>query len=878
VIRRLLPILVLTRFALASTPPQTPVILEPSMELQALNGSDVHMVASQFSDADGDEHLCSDWEIRFEQEVVWFAPCAEGPEKLHIHLGDGVFSGTHTGATELRPESRFELRVRHRDDSGDASREWSGWAMRQFQTVLPPPVAALRLDDVLKVPAARWTSETGNVILPAGATLDLETVDRESLVHFTASGVVDAQPRTLTAIVRLRIASGADAWTLRQSELSFEDIDGDPHTIYLPSISLAAHSVAFYWISSNGGTHDATELDRTPDFTRIARGAPVPWSVARGFRADVFASGLELPVSLVAVPHPGAGTDDPFLYVAELYGSVKMVTRSGQVRPFASGLLNFDPRAPIPGNGERGLGGITIDPANGDVIVTGVYQTDPKSRWASPRILRLQSDDGGRTATRVTPILEFPSESLAPSHQISNVTVGPDGKLYVHVGSTFSWIAQDLNTIDGKILRINGDGSAPSDNPFYDAGNGITATDYIFAVGFRNPFGGAWRIADQTLYEVENGPLTDRLAQVIRGRNYGWDGTDPSMRIHALYNWDLPVAPIQIAFTEAERFDGSGFPSRKFRSAFVSESGPTWSTGPQKFGKRISEFVIDRSGSLVSGPTTFAEYDGSGKATAAGLMAGEDGLYFTDLYRDYGQSSPTDAGANVVRIQWIGFADFDPRHLSTSTVLFIDRSDVPNAESILWDFGDGTTSIERNPSHRYAEKGTYLVRQSVTGAGGMVTEAKRIFVGDHPTEVTAEYYESSDHPVPTVVRTERSLSFDWSESAPAPTLPRDGFAVRFHTTLTPRFSEDYRFTVQSRDRVRLSIDGTKLIDVFEPDGSGEHSATITLDAGRGYDLVVDYADRSAAPFLRVLWQSASQPTLVVPQSVPTGRRRAVSPP
>lgn len=857
--RALIILLALAPIALANVSPTAPIILEPVLELQALNGADVHMVLDQFADPDHDEHLCTDWEIREGEDIVWSAPCVEGSLKSHIHLGDGIFSGSHESAEELRPDTRFELRVRVRDDSGDPATEWSAWTSRQFQTVIPTPVAPMRVDKVRNI---QWLD------VPTGASIELETVDGESL---------HAPTRPIPVVVRLRIASGDAEWLLPESDYSFEDGHGNQHTVYLPALSLAPRTEAYYWISANGSTHLADPLERAPDFPRVARGAPVPWTVEPGFRAEIFATGFELPVALAAVPNPGAAPDSPFLYVAELYGNVKVVTRGGEVRTFAGGLLNFDPRAPIPGNGERGLGGITVDPATGDVIVTGIYRHEQSAQYASPRVLRLQSDDGGLTAARIVPIIQFPGESSTPSHQISNVTVGPDGKLYVHVGSSFSWIAQDLNTIDGKILRINGDGTAPSDNPFYDAANGITATDYIFALGFRNHFGGAWRVADQSLYEVENGPTTDRLAKVVAGRNYLWDGTDPSMRNHAIYNWIWPVAPIQIAFTQPERFNGSGFPAAKLHSAFVTESGPTWATGPQTYGKRISELVIGFDETLLGGPTTLAEYNGSGKATAAGLVAGEDGLYFTDLYKDYDYLAPFDAGANVIRIRWVGSADFDARFYSSSTIAMIDRSDVPDAEAITWDFGDGTNSHEPNPVHRYAQPGTYIVRQTVTGPRGPVTHAQRVFAGGDPNAIEAEYYESDQHLTPAVVRSERSLDFDWT-AVPIPLLPAHGFAARFTAPITPRFSETYQVTVHSNDRVRLMLDGKPLLDAWEPDATGQATVSIPLIAGHTYELTVRYAATSDTPSLRVTWESASQSKLAVPHSASTARRRAVSPP
>src|SRR5262249_54421080 len=146
-----------------------------------------------------------------------------------------------------------------------------------------------------------------------------------------------------------------------------------------------------------------------------------------------------------------------------------------------------------------------------------------------PTVVRLHSTDSGRTAASRTTVLDFPNEPLGPSHQISNVSIGPDGRLYVHIGDgLLTTPAQDMTSVRGKILRVNFDGSAPADNPFYAAG-GPLATNLIFALGFRNPFGGAWRASDGALWEVENGLSTDRLAKVVAGRNYLWDGTDASM-------------------------------------------------------------------------------------------------------------------------------------------------------------------------------------------------------------------------------------------------------------------------------------------------------------------------------------------------------------
>jgi hypothetical protein len=261
-----------------------------------------------------------------------------------------------------------------------------------------------------------------------------------------------------------------------------------------------------------------------------------------------------------------------------------------------------------------------------------------------------------------TVLLNMQPETQGQSHQISNVSIGPDGKLYVHNGDGFTAsTAQNLNSFRGKILRMNLDGTVPSDNPFYSTADGITARDYVFAYGFRNPFGGAWRASDGKHYEVENGPSVDRMAQVNRGVNYGWNGSNASMETEAIYNWDPSHAPVNIAFVQQETFAGSRFPLSKMDHAFVSESGPTYAQGAQSQGKRIVEFVLDANGNRIGGPTTLVEYRGTGRSTIVGLAAGPDGLYFTELYEDSGDSGPTAVGARVFRVRYIGHAagDYD---------------------------------------------------------------------------------------------------------------------------------------------------------------------------------------------------------------------------
>ena len=351
----------------------------------------------------------------------------------------------------------------------------------------------------------------------------------------------------------------------------------------------------------------------------------------------------------------------------------------------------------------------------------------------------MHSNVCGLTAATTTSVKDFFGETMGQSHQISDISISPDNKLWVHMADGFqAFKAQDLNSFKGKILRMNLDGTAPSDNPFYTGANG--ARDYIYAYGFRNPFGGAWRAADGAHYSVENGGAkNDRFAKIIRGHNFKWDGpefgfNDNFLLDNAIYNWDPPHAPVDLAFIEPETFNGSGFPQSMMDHAFVTESGPTYGSGPQTQGKRITEFVLGTTGdvpALQAAPAPFVEYNGNGKATAAAIAAGPDGLYFSDLYKDVDFDSPIAGGAHILRVSAGGGVDSiaavtaGPPPL---TVQFTDASSVVQPTAWFWEFGDGGTSNTLNPQHTYTQDGTYTVRLSVTGSNGVKVTEKVAFI------------------------------------------------------------------------------------------------------------------------------------------------------
>lgn len=112
-----------------------------------------------------------------------------------------------------------------------------------------------------------------------------------------------------------------------------------------------------------------------------------------------------------------------------------------------------------------------------------------------------------------------------PGSEFSNGGVlkfGPDGKLYVGTGAVSDslHLSQDMDSVAGKILRLNDDGTIPNDNPFEDSP--------IYSLGHRNLQGITWD-ADGIMYSSELGPTkNDEINLILPGQNYGWPNQECS--------------------------------------------------------------------------------------------------------------------------------------------------------------------------------------------------------------------------------------------------------------------------------------------------------------------------------------------------------------
>jgi glucose/arabinose dehydrogenase len=199
--------------------------------------------------------------------------------------------------------------------------------------------------------------------------------------------------------------------------------------------------------------------------------------------------------------------------------------RPGRVRVFQNGKLASQPLFTVPDvapSGEGGLMSIALHPqfaANQLLYLSYVYKGDGQN----VRVVRYREAEVGFTDRRV--IVEgIPS---AQNHAGCRLRFGPDGKLYITTGdATDRELAQQLNSLAGKTLRLNDDGSIPSDNPFVDRKD---ARPEIWSYGHRNSQGLDFQPGTNLLIETEHGPSGfdgpgggDEVNIVEKGKNYGW--------------------------------------------------------------------------------------------------------------------------------------------------------------------------------------------------------------------------------------------------------------------------------------------------------------------------------------------------------------------
>lgn len=329
-------------------------------------------------------------------------------------------------------------------------------------------------------------------------------------------------------------------------------------------------------------------------FAREPGRSPQPSDGAPEPQYETLATGLDVPWSLVFV------SPDRYL-VTERSGNVVLGAIGDAVAPM---------RIPIPNvlaAGEGGLLGIALHPQFAENHLAYVYYTYREGQETLNRVARFVFEHRALREDRVI-IDQIPGSA---NHNGGRIAFGPDGMLYITTGDAqIPELAQDKNSLAGKILRLTPDGGIPPDNPFPNSP--------VYSFGHRNPQGLAWN-RDGYLYASEHGSSAHDEINIIRpGKNYGWPlvrGAETREGLEApfLESGSETWAPSGMSFFEDELFFAGLRGQSLYRARFTRR-------GPELAKLVAGEF--GRLRDIVKGPDGFlylvtSNRDGRGSPSAS---------------------------------------------------------------------------------------------------------------------------------------------------------------------------------------------------------------------------------------------------------------------
>lgn len=316
-----------------------------------------------------------------------------------------------------------------------------------------------------------------------------------------------------------------------------------------------------------------------------------------GFQVDTLVRNMKVPWQIVFLP------DNTMLFTE----------RTGKLRIYRNGKLVDKPALVIlniPQRNKTGMLGMVLHPDyshNHFIYIANDYWLGDKIRL---QIVRYEF----RNDTLVNPYLIRNDIHANQNHTGCRLVFGPDKKLYITTGDADEAIlSQDLKALNGKILRLNDDGTIPSDNPFV---KNDTARKEIWSYGHRNPQGIAFEPGSNTLFESEHGPTGGDEINIIKpGQNYGWPIIHHQMTHEGMVSPLAEFTP-SIGPSEAMFYKGNKFPELKGKLLVTCLRGEGLLKITLKNDKIINQEIMlkkqyGRIRSVVTGPDGYIYFSTS---------------------------------------------------------------------------------------------------------------------------------------------------------------------------------------------------------------------------------------------------------------------------
>ncbi len=472
-----------------------------------------------------------------------------------------------------------------------------------------------------------------------------------------------------------------------------------------------------------------------------------------------FITGLSSPTAMAFAP-------DGRLFVTQQAGSIRVITAAGQL--LATPFLTLPS---VRSDEERGLLGIAFDP---DFTTNSwVYIFYSPGNAAVSRVSRVTASGNVAVANSEVTIFEY--GNFSGNHRGGDIHFGPDGLLYVALGDAGEQTnSQSVTSFDGKILRLNKNGTAAAGNPAsFTNSSGATLTPSglfkaIWAIGLRNPYrfsfqegAGAMRINDVG---------SDQWEEVnvgVAGSNYGWPTCEglcgnANTRDPIYAHVRGPDPDQGCAITGGAFQSGNQFPAAYLDGYFVIDYCSTWlrhlrvDDSQETLPIAIPQFSVD----LKFAPDGSLYILGHSAGAISRVTHTGTGQNRNPVAR--GTATPT-SGAPPLAVSFNATTSSDP-----------DGDPL----SFAWTFGDGGSATGATPNHTYQTAGTYTATVTVSdGRGGSGATQFTIAAGRPPVPTIAlpavgALYSAGD-----------TISFSGTATDPDDgTLPASAFSwtVLFH--------------------------------------------------------------------------------------------------